>query len=245
MILYTNENCFNKFCLKNGFYTLKSPKILVRYDYPDKLVIEQEEVKSMEENKLQVKFALVEGVIEMSQDMYERFVQVSDNTMQLDLKKDFEVRLSPRSLRIQSISEQKRKRQRREAVKHAVEGKEIMPFAQTIADKFSREFLGKRRLDLKTKPRWRKDFIDIARKILDFSKEYDLPEETVTKYVFRSAERTFRDQGQIISPGVLHSQWIWDIVLPQHLTEVCPGFVLRKSKKSTEVRRSKSEEFTK
>jgi hypothetical protein len=172
-------------------------------------------------NRMRVTFEGVVQEIEVSDEIFAKFKKVKEGYMTLTLTKDFDTRIGPRSLRLQSIMEQKRLAKARKEEQFTRE--EYLELAQEIADLYARNFLGMRKLDFKTRPKERSIFLESAKKVKDFSTKYDIPEELIMKGIMNVAIKNFQDKGNTVNPGLFSSKWMWETGLYQYLAIEMPG----------------------
>jgi hypothetical protein len=95
--------------------------------------------------------------------------------------------------------------------------------AEKVANKYARVFLGRRTFGPLNKQEIEK-FNHAAQKILLSSRRSGLEPDRILNELVSCLHSEFTVKGETVKIGSLHSDYTWNVLFPQHLKQVMPGY---------------------
>jgi hypothetical protein len=133
---------------------------------------------------------------------------------------------SANSTRIEAIRARRKEAQKREVKEAVVKSNSYEEDARSIANIYARNILQLRGLEIKRGTVKYDLFIKAAKKLEDFCKSSELDKEFVIKYLIRILQKEYSEHGKAVHIGHLSSDYTWEILLPQMMVEVVPGYTI-------------------
>lgn len=100
---------------------------------------------------------------------------------------------------------------------------QVSELAIDIANKYARSFLGKREFGSQN-PKEVERFREAAHRVHALNERTEIESNVLIKELMYCLSKEFSEKGETVKIGQLGSDYTWNVLFPQHLKQIFPGY---------------------